>query len=72
MPKSEFVKENIKLDVWTRNLLDADYTAFYFRIIWESIYAKENRSQVGAEVSVAFGNRNKIIRADIGIYRPEL
>ena len=47
-------KGNIKLDVWTRNLLDADYTAFYFESFGNPYMQKGKPFQVGAEVSVAF------------------
>ena len=47
-------KGNVKLDVWTRNLLDASYAAFYFESFGKPYMQKGKPFQLGAEISVAF------------------
>lgn len=44
----------VKLDVWSRNLTNTDYQAFYFESFDNSFIQKGKPFQIGAEVSVAF------------------
>lgn len=44
----------VKLDVWSRNITDTDYQAFYFESFNNSFIQKGKPFQIGAELSVAF------------------
>lgn len=44
----------VKLDVWSRNITNTDYQAFYFESFGNSFIQKGNPFQIGAEISVAF------------------
>jgi outer membrane receptor protein involved in Fe transport len=47
-------KGNIKLDLWSRNITNTNYQAFYFESFGNSFIQKGKPLQIGAELSVAF------------------
>lgn len=44
----------VKLDIWSRNITDTQYAAFYFESFRQPYIQKGKPFQIGAEVSVAF------------------
>ncbi|MEG2067732.1 MAG: TonB-dependent receptor [Tannerellaceae bacterium] len=44
----------VRVDLWSRNLTNTDYEAFYFESFGNSFMQKGKPLQIGAEVSVAF------------------
>lgn len=52
--KIGFRKGIVKFDVWSRNITDTDYQAFYFESFNNSFIQKGKPFQIGAELSVAF------------------
>lgn len=47
-------KGNVKLNVWSRNMTNTDYEAFYFESFDNSFIQKGKPFQIGAEISVVF------------------
>lgn len=44
----------VKIDVWTRNLFDTEYKAFYFKSFNNSFFQKGKPFQIGADLSFVF------------------
>lgn len=47
-------KGNFRIDVWSRNLFDTDYKAFYFESFGKPFFQKGKPFQIGADVAVVF------------------
>ena len=44
----------VNLNIWSRNMTDTDYQAFYFESFDNSFIQKGKPFQIGAEVAVTF------------------